>query len=180
MCNGGRQLSHGSDPLDMGKIRLRLTQGLVGALALVRGGEQGGQIGEHETGDRHRQGGPIEGRDLLGDRRRGGGGTDGRPHPGVVHAGNGEAQDDGGGELLPRVLGSERQPQRREMGKLSTIRPSLGSAALERLALEPRRDSRHLHRGLPGPAERRTRKFVGSQNLRRASPGPLGPTRVPC
>ena len=49
----------------MGKIRLRLTQGLVGALALGHGGEQGGQIGERETGDRQRQGGPIEGRVLV-------------------------------------------------------------------------------------------------------------------
>ena len=44
----------------MGKIRLRLTQGLVGALALGHGGKQGGQIGERETGDRQRQGVPID------------------------------------------------------------------------------------------------------------------------
>jgi len=52
-------------PLDMGKIRLRLAQGLVSARALGRGGKQGGQIGEREPGNRQRQAGPIEGRVLV-------------------------------------------------------------------------------------------------------------------
>src|SRR3546814_15657320 len=58
MRNRGCQLSHGGDPLNMGKIRPRLTQGLRGALTLGHGCEPGGKVGELDTGDPQRKGEP--------------------------------------------------------------------------------------------------------------------------
>jgi hypothetical protein len=115
---GGGQLRHRGHPVDAREIGARLAQRFLGALALEQGGDRReGQNGERHARHPQRQIGLIETcvglRPSSGPLNRSVSGEDGRSHPGVVHAGNGEAHHQGGDELLPKLRGPERQPQGR-------------------------------------------------------------------